>query len=371
MDWRLSRAYQEIVSSGHVPPDLFPERLRHDPPASATRSLEAYLDRQWTALFDRSVPVEPLAPSTATAPTRVAVVEYYTGWGCSGCWVDDMGLQPLERRYASDQVITLAWHGHPPIVNQEQHDWWGRYFAWYPSWAESSRGKVADSRGKRIPIHTLVTPAGDTLNGLTVVNGHGLPSQNKPWTTTRPAGLYQRVVTQIDRERTRAPDAALKLSMVTKHDSVRVTVHVDSIHGKHSKLALRIVLVVDTVWKYGGNDRRIYTNVVQYAAHDDTLELGLPLRGPFPATVPYTFDLAAIQAARLAERDHSLAADSAALPDLSMRVNFPDPRDWLLDRSRLYVVVFVQDLDTGDVLNALRMKVPADAAGAMRSLSLQ
>jgi hypothetical protein len=145
-----------------------------------------------------------------------------------------------------------------------------------------------------------------------------------------------------------------------------VHVAVDSLRGPHRTLALRVVLFADTVWKRGGNARRIYTNVVQDAAHNDTLSLGLPLQGSLPTTISHAFDLAAIQAARTAERDDEFVVNATNLASVGMGTTFPDPRDWQLDRSRLHLVAFVQDLDTGEVLNAVRMKVPASTDAAFK-----
>jgi hypothetical protein len=355
----LRGAYQNMIAGGTAAPDLFPERMRHDPLPSPTMSLDAYLDRQWRGLFDRSLPMDSAAPSTSQQKfSRLVVVEYLTGQGCSGCWVEDIGLQSLARRYPPDQLLTLAWHYHPPLVGTAgRFQWAERYDAWYPTFFGSKPGQ------QRIPIQTLLTPTGDTLRGqVALVNGHALPRRLPGWwTMSKPASLQQRAVAVIERERARISDAALQMTVDTRQDSVHVRVTVDSLRGNSHRLAMRIVLFADTIWKRGGNDRRIYTNVVQDAAHDDTLELGLPIRGNTPMTITYGFDLAEIQAGRWAERDEGLNADPSNVPDMLWRINFPDPRDWELDRTRLHVVAFVQDLETGDVLQTVRAKVPVTA----------
>jgi hypothetical protein len=359
----LRRLYHDIVADGHAAPDLFPKRMRYDPAPSPTMSLDAYLDRQWSGLFDRkTVPTETITPSvrgerTAASP-RLVVVEYLTGQGCSGCWVEDIGLQSLARRYSPDQVLTLAWHGHAPLTKTGGDlEWWARYANWYPR-SYSTVSAQTKAGAQRIALQSLITAAGDTLDGSKArVNGHALPRHGETWTVSPDVNLYRRVVPVIERERARAPDAALHMDVDARHDSVSVRVTVDSIRGRHRTLVMRIALFADTVWKRGGNDRRIYTNVVQDAAYDDTLELGLPMPGRTPATIAYRFDLAEIQKDRLAERDESLTKDSTSLADMIYRVNFPDPRDWELDRNRLHVVAFVQDVETGDVLQAVRAKV--------------
>jgi hypothetical protein len=349
-DFQLRNSYTEYVKkTKRQPPDVVSEPDSPIMLSSVPLSLDAYLDRQWTLLFDRSFPVIPVTSSVSAPSTRLTVVEYQTGQGCSGCWKEDMALQPLARRYLSDEVVVLAWHGHPPLVARRgRHDWWARFGEWYPS-------RYAISNHTVVPFKTLLTPSGDTLTGRTTVNGHAIQGRSFP----DPESYYRPIIALIDRERSRAPDASLQLNLQAGNDSVRVRVHVDSLRGIHRALALRIVLVADTIWKRGGNNRRMYTNVVQDAAHDDTLSLGLPLRGSLPISVEYAFDLSAIQAARNIDRDESLVIDSTNLANVSWRLNFPDPRDWLLDRNRLFVVAFVQDLDTGDVLHAIRTRVPA------------
>jgi hypothetical protein len=364
----LRRLYHDMVAGGHAPPDIFPERMRHDPAPSYTMSLDAYLDRQWAGLFDRTIPIGHIVtPPQSGGLSRLTIVEYATGIGCEGCWVEDIGLQSLARRYSSDQVLTLAWHGHAPLATgSDQMEWWGRYNDWYPRLYNAS-GAKSDPGTQRIPVQSLITLTGDTLTGAFArVNGHGLPRQSETVTVYPDVSLHQRVIPVIERERARAPDATLQMTVDTHHDSVTVHVAVDSIRGIHRTLVMRIALFADTIWKRGGNDRRIYTNVVQDAAHDDTLELGLPLGGRVPVALTYSFDLAEIQKSRWLERDRGLTTDSANLADMEYRMNYPDPRDWDIDRTRLHVAAFVQDLDTGDILQAVQAKVPIiEATGSM------
>jgi hypothetical protein len=360
----LSNAYRDYIAAGRTPPEIFPDRMTHDAPPSPTMSLDAYLDRQWSGLFDREFTVEQVTPAQSGKPSRLVVLEYYTGQACSGCWVHDIGFQALSRRYPTDQILTLAWHGHPPLVGRGgTHDWWQRYFDWYPGGEYVSRNKSIP-RANGISRQSLLSPSGDSLEERTVVDGHNIPRERESWSKPGPESVYRRAVTQIDRELSRVPDIALQLDVHTQNDSVNVRVRLDSLRGAHKNLALRIVLVEDTVWKRGGNDRRIYTNVVQWAADGDCLALGTRLTGPLPKIIPYTFDLAVVQAARTEEWNEGFGKDldSTRLPNLSWRVEYPDPRDWQMDRTRLHVVAFVQDLDTGDVLQAIRMKVPIVAA---------
>jgi hypothetical protein len=353
---RLRSGYAKYVESANrTPPDVVPKGERHMAAVSGILSLDAYLDRQWVLLFDREFVVAQVVPAQPARSGRLTVVEYVTGQGCSGCWSEDMGLQPLERRYDASEVVTLAWHGHPPLVAREgRHNWWKHIGRWYPSRYDTQTPST-------IPFATLLKATGDTLSGRTVVNGHPIESASRPWTYTPQETYYCPTIDLIDRERTRAPEIVLGLDVRTVHDSVHVRVNMDSLRSTSRKLALRIALVVDTVWKRGGNPRRIYTNVVQDAAHDDSLSLGLSLGGALPTTVSYSFDLAAIQAARTQDRDEPFVADSTNLADVYWGMTFPDPRDWHLDRTRLFVVAFVQDLETGNVLQAARMKVPVVA----------
>jgi hypothetical protein len=353
-----------LAATKRTPPDIISRLSHNDQPTQSVLSLDAYLDRQWSLLFDREFPVIPVAPSVSKRPSRLVVVEYQTGQGCEGCWAEDMGLQPLTRRYPADQVVVLAWHGHPPLVGTAgRFDWWGRYGEWYPSrYVSDTKSRPGSRSGTTIPFATLLTPTGDTLVGRSLVDGYAIASEERPWTLSGPESYYRPTVALIDRERPRAPDITLKLAANTRNDSIHVNVRADSLHGIHHALALRIVLFADTVWKRGGNARRIYTNVVQDAAHNDTLSLGVPLPGSLPGTISYSFDLAAIQGARTVERDDEFVTNATSLASGYWGTNFPDPRDWQLDRTRLHVVAFVQDLETGEVLNAVRMKVPIESA---------
>jgi len=368
LDAKLEHLYWQYSSIRGVVPDVAGDGQIADLPLPTTStSFDAYLDRQWTALYERGFPV---SRSTAQ-PKRVVVVEYATGMRCGSCnWLDH-AYHPLSRRYAADVVVPLAYHANAIIAPPAEADW-DRWFAWYPIYAQNPNFRF-NYRGRttsQIPQRTLVTPAGDTLTNE-FVDGHGLPAD--PRSHDRPIGqsLYQRAVARIDTELQRAPEARVRMTVAQRGDNIDVVTSVDSVQGTHHQLALRVVLFEDTVWVRQGTTRRLYLNVVRSAAQTDSLALGLPLRivpNISPTVVRHSFNVAALHAALLEWRDPEALMER--IPQLTrenarewandFQRQHPDARDFSIDRSRLHVIAFVQDLETGDILQSAVMKVPAD-----------
>jgi len=347
VDARLQELYSRAVATGRMPP----------------LPLETYLDRQWTLLYDRAFPVESVRLAS-TAPSHGVVIEYMTGIDCHGCWGEDRVASAIAQRYPAERVIPLAYLYSIPTVNANDNVM-DRFDAWYPrSW---------DTTHTSIARATLLTATGDTVRTLYHINGRGVPkplaadsmTDSVAW-RARPVlqTVYQRFTQQIDRELARPPAVRLRVEAAMRADTLVVTTRVDSLQGSRPALALRLVLIQDTVRVRMGTVRRLYFNVVRADAHAAPLSMGVPC--PAPGTpLRYVFDLAAIQAGMLMSRDANPIVNTDPRDNewaIESRdgylKRFPDRRDWQLDRAHLAVVAFVQDLTTGEVLQVVRLPVP-------------
>lgn len=384
IDTQLRALYERYTAAHGTPPDAVPARLRADHLSSEVLSYDSYLDRQWTGLYQRTFTVVPAVLSPATPTDRLVVVEYGTDITCGGCWVDDAAFQPLTRRYPADRVLPLAYHDTPPVVGVGEQ-MTERFRIWYPwYWPDTTgKGTFRHQRRPTLPYAIVTTPTRDTLFASDFVDGHVLPyaktETGHGWNHTsffeesmaRGEPMYRGAVTLVDQELMRPPLARLRLVPHVTDDRAIVTIYVDSVERTSHRLALRLQLFQDTVWLHSGTERRIYQNVVRAVAQNDTMPLGIPLApdvATHPAILSYTFDLGAIEAGIRGGRDaqwimthdpdgdyadRAIAAHYAA----RYRKTFDDDRDWTLDRSRLHVVAFIQDLETGDILQAVQAKL--------------
>jgi hypothetical protein len=339
--------------------------------------LDAYLDRQFSVLYDRPFSVEPavIAATSTSGASRIVVAEYPTGVFCSGCWTEDRAFSAISRRYPASRVITLGYHGHFPIAILAD-SMWDRVDAWYPA-----KYKRVDYRGDTIaviPMRTTFSPRGDTLTSIWV-DGIGLPRHSRPPGASPAENLYRTAARSIDSALEQPPQARIRVRVTPRGGRVAVATTIDSVRGRHAHLALRLVLVQDTVVVRGGTNRRVYFNAVRAAAQAEGLPIGLPMptmdSPGTVASIAYTFDVAALNRALQEQHDpvafaRSLLGSNMSAEELAENAKdcarliapFPDPRDWAIDPARLSVVAFVQDLDTSEVLQAAVVKVPALAS---------
>jgi hypothetical protein len=239
-----------------------------------------------------------------------------------------------------------------------------RYLVWYPFTAGPSGGwlRFRAFKSPVIPVKTLgFEPTSKDIATNWRVDGRS--------TSTAVSSSMIADVTwaRVDSQLVVPPDARVDLEVTRKDDRVLTTVKVDSIVGRRKHLALRIVLLEDTIRLRGGTIRRVFQNVVRGYARSDQLPLGLAIPSTGSSTTAYAFDVAKLQAAILKDQNPKYLAaaggdrerDSSYLIYMKESIaQFPDPADWRIDSSRLHVVAYVQDLTTGEVLQASRVKVP-------------
>jgi hypothetical protein len=243
--------------------------------------------------------------------------------------------------------------------------------AWYPSTIEKDDplGFGREFLGPVVGTQSTFVQGAPRANGPTLVSGHPIPvglGGTSTWA--------HQTAEMVDLELSKLPAAYLDLTVTKSGDSVRARVVVDSVEvSQRPPLAIRIVLVEDTVRLRGGTVRRVHVNVVRGFASAETFPLGIPVDSAADTTATFAFDLATIQKNILAGRDSAWAAQAESRPtrakprwrraktppDVMEYVNrFPDVRDWTMNRARLHVVAFVQNIETGEILQAVMVRVP-------------
>lgn len=353
---------------------LYPAWRRHNPQLPADP--ERYLDNLFQELFDRGIAVTRYTE----AHSRLVVWEYLTGLHCGICWEHDRIVAALLQRYPAEAFVPLAYEFDCPPLSNEIESPQTRLSVWNGGYPNSVRfgaipqeeltGKMENGRFK-----PAVRSGDPWINGLPSLTPEpGSPQQS-----------YESYVAQIDQALTLPPGAVLAMRVTHQGDQVDVRLIVDSVRAPSHRLAARIVLVEDTVRVMGATNRRLQYGVIRAVAHSPGLLLGIPLTGPAGGrqTAQYHFDLAAITAQLQSQRStlailrQRMSADSAKAqmdefgdrwPDLL--TNYPDPSDWRMNRNRLHVIALVQDLDTGEILQATRVSLAPSAGAANRSAHL-
>jgi len=368
-DALLQDVYRAFTATGRSVPDLAPTLLRSDPPPMTPPSFQAYLDRQWTALFDR-LPMYAVAdrpePAAAETARRLVIMEYGSSLSCCGCWTEDRAMSALERHYGADHLLPLSYRmpgEDGPIMTLADPSANQRYVEWYP-WDGASGN---DTVHHGIPRQVYRGARGELLDGVRIDGEPRIPKR-----PGLPHSFKDAYANAIDRELQRPPEAHLRVRAEQQWSTLTVTTFVDSLSLPRSRVALRLMLVRDTVRLNSGTVRRLMFNTVFAVSHSDGLSLGLPLPVNAADAVHYTFDLAALERGIagqrttetwrtfLAQNDFWRTQDlDVAARAIEERngafVKFPDPRDWQVDWSHVFLVALAQDLDTGDILQALRM----------------
>jgi hypothetical protein len=345
---------------------LYPAWRRQNPQLPADP--EQYLDHLFPDLFDHDIPVTRYTASHH----RMAILEYRTGLGCGACWGHDRVAAALMQRYPADALAILAYEYQCPPLSNEIDSPQSRLEEWYPHAGllmpfNTSHvvqfGKLSETdfepRKSAFPLRM----ADPWIDGLPMLDPEGSFLDRK----------YRQYAARIDSLLALPPEAVLALHVTTHGDMVEIGLTVDSVRATHPHVAARITLVQDTVRVMGATNRRLQYAVVRAAAQAPGLPIGVPLTGKVGGhqTAHYRFDLAALAAQYVSQRTPAATlrrlypVDSIYKQQLAQKERMwdawvsalPDPADSRIDRNRLHVVAFIQDLDTGEILQATRVSL--------------
>jgi hypothetical protein len=402
----MSRTIQWMCVSALLMGGLATQRLSGQTPMQEYPTAE----EQDTAVRVHMVAGTPWNPQSGGWSGRVVVMEAVSGMTCEPCMYIGAVMNSLLRDYPTTVLTSLE---YPQDGDYALHDPatpdWDVFMRWYgnPSGNEGVNGcKVGPSttcfaRGEISEPDTLAT-----MDGL--VDGRGtIPlTWLEKWQAQFKGfeeHLYAMMKARIDAELRRPPEAFFHVQTEVHGGKIGVRVKVDSITGRHPKLYLRLMLAEDTFTVHPPSDQNLssgdynmheFHNLVYGSAHTEAatyaghrfehtkILMGLPLQLPLPKTgrtLAYTFDVAGIQRRMLGfRRGDTLVLAHGVQWGLNSdfrnsdngRYNFlaeldgkgwleqkrwndlPDDRDWRLNPQRLHLVAFVQDAQSGEVLQA-------------------
>jgi hypothetical protein len=232
-----------------------------------------------------------------------------------------LAADALKQTYDDGSVIVLSYNYGPPLVP--------RGFS-FEGWK-----KAHDDKDCSLYID------GACWNGKGRMLGAG-------WNGA-PALYYDRARPFADERIQVAPAAHLTLSASMQGGRVDARVSVDSLTGGTAGRRVHVLLVEDSVPSLGVYRLRSIRYVVRSIAGDSATGFGLRL-GESERSVSHTFDLAEITKELLARNGPEWEHMNAAL----VKKGVPVPRGiYTLDTRKLYVVAFIQDDRTGEILDAV------------------
>jgi hypothetical protein len=353
---------------------LYPVLRRQNPQLPADP--ERYLDGRFEQLNDHDLRVTRY---TGDSHHRLVVLETVTGLSCHICGTHDRVIAALMQRYPTDAFVPLEYEYDSPPLSNEIDPLLARITAWYPyPTAYNKPNTPGVVRYDALPPSDFVYSKGEYPLRIAAPWVNGLPT---PYPMEEDLDrIYANYVQQIDRLLALPPQAELAMQVTQQGNMLNVALTVDSVRVSQHRLAARIALVEDTVRVQGATNRRLQYAVVRAEAQSPGLPMGIPLVGPAGGrqTAQYRFDLAQIAEQYAGQMNPAVyfrklypvdsvykkqVEDFTAKWSMSL-AQIPDPANAVIHRDRLHVVAFVQDLDTGEILQATRVAVghPANAS---------
>ena len=279
------------------------------------------LDAALDARYEKESP-NPLAVeryhSGRSRTNRVVLAELFTGAGCAPCAAADLAFDGLAERYSHNDLAVLIYHLHIPRPDPMTN----------PS---------AQTR------HDFYTPPGTptyVIDGDAVPGGGGRDYANT---------LFNRIVSAIDPELEKPPEASIVLTARLEANHVVVNANLDRITSTSKDLRLQIALVEDKLRYSGENGIRFHNMVVRSLAGDK--EGGFVVAAGQPASIKQDFDIGAISNELKKSLDDYEVAGHRGEP-----FTFTEKK-YQIDPAMLSVVAFVQDNTTKNVLQAVYTRV--------------
>lgn len=247
---------------------------------------------------------------------RVAVVEVFTGAECPPCVAVDVAFDGLLKTYKPTDVAFVQYHIHvpgpDPLTSPEAMD-----------------------RGVALFGERLSAPA-VLVNGKPVGKGGGPAAAGKT--------KYAELVAAIDAELEKPAGAKLALAVAKDEKGLKATAKVTDLEKPGEKVALRFAVVEERVRYAGGNGARFHHRVVR----------AMPggIKG-FPLTKKEQEQAVTVNAddirASLTKYLDEFAKEQAEFP----RADRP------LALRNLKLIAFVQNDETGEILNAAEVDLEA------------
>jgi hypothetical protein len=162
--------------------------------------------------------------------------------------------------------------------------------------------------------------------------------------------VYDQALPQLESQLAKPTPVRIKLDAKWSGDRVVSNVTANGLSATGNPLKVHVVLVEDSIFIPGGN-APIQNHLVRFMAGDSTTGFGYAVpAGKGSHAVRETFDITGLESIFHEKR-------------VKHGVMEGDPSTWSnrvdhFDRSQLWVVAYVQDQTTGEVLQAIQVKVP-------------
>jgi hypothetical protein len=244
---------------------------------------------------------------------RAVVVELFTGAQCPPCVAADLAFDALGKTYPANDVVLLEYHLHipgpDPLTNEDT----------------IARSKYYD----------------DEIEGTPTIlfNGKLKPKVGGGGGADASKGKYDEYREVIDP--ILETESGVKISAKAVRKGDKIDVSAEASQGKGEKLRLRLALVEDLVRYTGGNQVRFHHRVVR--AMPGGVE-GVVLKDG-AAKQETTVDLA-----------HVRETLNKYLNDYGKKAAFPNTNR-PMDLKDLYLVAFVQNDETKEIVQAVQVKV--------------
>ena len=280
--------------------------------------LEEMIDAKYERAFPTPVKIEAYQPTSARTD-RTVLAEIFTGSGCGPCVPVELSFEALLERYQRRELVVLIYHQHVPSPDPMTN----------PS--TLARAQYYGVRG--VPSVELdgnkVMHRGGT-RGLTKFN-------------------YDQFIPVIEKKLETKADAQIKLDAVMSDAVIKVQVRVTPTKSDAADLKLQIALVEEKLRFTGENGIRIHPMVVRSLAGENAG--GFTVNAAKLEAVSWRFDLKAISQ----ELKKTLDDFEASRKD-DDNYTFIEKKH-LIDASQLFVVAFVQNEKTKQILQAASVKV--------------
>jgi hypothetical protein len=302
-----------------MPREQFPSRVvvrlwteKHGDRQGMTEWLESvYASRM------RSIAAEPRPPRQPEEGTKVAMFELFTNGGCQPCVAAEAALSALEMTYAKSEVIVLRYQqnkpGPDPLANEESSERYKQY------------------RADGTP--TLV------LNGRRVGGAGGfLPEAPL---------LYRRLLSYVEPILEEKGELRIDLKVQSRNGKLVLSAAVQGLNNFPANARLMLILAEERVDLQMSNGIRSHEMVVR------NFPGGIAGVAPVKGQLSYAGDV------DLAKLRKQLARQMAA----AERENEQEFSEKPLDLKSLQFVALLQNIETGEVLQAAAVPVIETAEG--------
>lgn len=282
-------------------------KIHNVSPSAANAELDSIFTKDEAALIKVTPFTDPLP-----AHPQIPLVEFFGSTSCGPCRAADIAVDAIPERYSRSQVIVIVYHQNipdpDPLTSQETSD----------------RGDFYSVEG---------TPT-------VIVNGEEVSDTGSPepgnWSS-----VFQKLEKAIDQKLKNRTAAEIHLTASVGDSKVSGQVVLNGLSQIPGDLHLQILLVESPVRYAGENGMRFQPMVVRDM---NAKSEGIRYDGSETQTLPFAFDLTGRNASLKAylakvenDQDGPFHFDNSVLP---------------IDTHNLYIVAFVQNMKTKEIIQA-------------------